>query len=461
MVMVWEFGSEMTRMGFGGNFADPTFWGVLATVLLLFGCAMGLMYSFAVALISPPSANRALPVRITMLAVWLVTAVATLLWAHISGTGEIIHLWLWLAGGFWALVIVIGGCERDRWGLRVARTIPRHHLVRLAAFPLYSGSVGGIVFGWMMLLCTIGLAVAFNTFLEVSYWAGGPVKLQEPLQQVLALGLYAHGYTLLAVLLQRSILAKPIPREHTWALVLALCALACTVPPILMFLFSRDQFGYNEDIWMLPAPYVVFVQSYDTSMLYRGLIFSGAFALVMTVFAAPWAGGVIRQFRHRDQLWANPLETAEERLGEDVRVVRRTWHYVAAPHLLAGVYLLIAPFTTPGDRVMYRLIGAGALLVGIVLLAVARGLHRRSLLAWRVAWLLTLPFWPLFPVGTMLAVLLGHKLRRALPLFDPRISEPDPTGMSEDRTEAPAAPAPAAGAAPAVEANPHAPRGEP
>jgi hypothetical protein len=46
-----------------------------------------------------------------------------------------------------SLQFAISVCERDGWGARVARRIPRSPLLRVPAFIFYSGAAGGIAFG--------------------------------------------------------------------------------------------------------------------------------------------------------------------------------------------------------------------------------------------------------------------------------------------------------------------------
>ena len=56
------------------------------TVMILLG--IGLFFSWSVALISPPSSNRALPVRLYFLVTWLLLAVNFGVWDVVLGCGH-------------------------------------------------------------------------------------------------------------------------------------------------------------------------------------------------------------------------------------------------------------------------------------------------------------------------------------------------------------------------------------
>lgn len=423
-MFVGEISWEWTRWGIGSAFEEPAFWGAIASVLLAFGSYMALMYSFSVALISPPSANRAMPVRITMVGVWLLSGIATALWA--TQEPEIIWIWLIFCGIGWGAAMLIAACERDEWGPRVARTIPRNPLGRIVALLFYSGSVGGLLFAWVMLLSSIGAAWIMQELFARPGRFYNDWNFGSAAEIALALGFYGYAYAMAGVVLQRAALRKVLPREHTWALSIAVCALACTLPPLLAFIVMQDNLHQSERIWMTPAPYSVFFDDMAGQMRRNALLFSGAFAAVMALITVPWMTGVLGRFRYRSEGPTDGLETLEERLGEDARVAARVWVFFAAVCLLGAIFLLIAPFATGGEQTAMRIAGGFMLLIAVGLIALARGLNRRQKAAWHTSRVLCLPLCLSFPIGTLLAMLIWYKLGRAKPLFEQGDVEPQP-----------------------------------
>src|SRR5262249_7189048 len=159
MLYYATMGGTIVMIHFGGGFdgtADA--WSILGLALLTALAGIGMMYTWSVALISPPSSNRVLIVRLYTLAAWLVTGLAcwviTENFRSSADREEGLILWMNLAGLLVGLSIGIAIHEREHWGMRVARTIPRAPLLRLLAFPLYSGAAGGILFSLLLAVFT-------------------------------------------------------------------------------------------------------------------------------------------------------------------------------------------------------------------------------------------------------------------------------------------------------------------
>ena len=64
----------MMRSGMGAMMSGKDFWISVATTVGIGLALTGLLFVLTVALVSPPSANRALPVRIYLTAIWLASA---------------------------------------------------------------------------------------------------------------------------------------------------------------------------------------------------------------------------------------------------------------------------------------------------------------------------------------------------------------------------------------------------
>ncbi|MCS7046578.1 MAG: hypothetical protein NZO58_09505, partial [Gemmataceae bacterium] len=134
------------QLGFPPPFQDRSFIAICGSLAMSYLCYCGLTFTWSVGLISSPSANRALPMRLFMLAYCVVSFGIHLWFANSLGQQEPFFLWILTASllVFFALMISIN--ERETWTARVARTIPRNPLLRLPAMLVYSGAAGGVLF---------------------------------------------------------------------------------------------------------------------------------------------------------------------------------------------------------------------------------------------------------------------------------------------------------------------------
>src|SRR5262249_34524117 len=217
-----------------GDFWATT-WGVLTGVV---GVA-ALFYSWSVALISPPSANRALFPRIAFFLFWLVSLPLQVLWSNLlpETRGSPLLMWVFIMGLLCALQMVIAINERESWSPRTARTIPRSWWLRAPAFLFYSGAAGGLCFACLLfgLTVLVGVIAAPSFPLPEAFRAppGSPFRPFDPWTQVtkfmLVIGLYTLAYALTAVLVRR---ASPwrIALPHTWIVFVALLIFGLVVP---------------------------------------------------------------------------------------------------------------------------------------------------------------------------------------------------------------------------------------
>src|SRR5207247_851570 len=155
---------SMIQLGMVPDFAEHDFWSYAGPMLITFIGICGLVFTWAVALISAPSANRTLPMRIFMIGFTLVSGALFGYVCFVTQHEELAQMWLLVMGFliFFSLVIAIN--ERERWSPRVARTIPRNWLLRPFAFLFYSGAAGGLLFAGLLLGLQTLAHVLFQTW---------------------------------------------------------------------------------------------------------------------------------------------------------------------------------------------------------------------------------------------------------------------------------------------------------
>ena len=102
------------RSGVGAMMAGRDFW-IGALTAIVIGLAMiGLFFVLSVALVSPPSANRALPVRIYITVIWLLGGLLDFGWVAQTGDAERMNIWTFstFAVMMFALLVTISNSDQ-------------------------------------------------------------------------------------------------------------------------------------------------------------------------------------------------------------------------------------------------------------------------------------------------------------------------------------------------------------
>lgn len=152
---------EMMREGIGSRLGTWNFWGPALSSLFIGLLLFGFFHLAAIALVSPASANRALPLRAYATGAWLLTLIVAVWWAVQSAALEPMNIWAGFAIGALILSLLISVSEGDDLSVRIRRTIPESNSKRALAFFFYSGTAGGLA--WTVLLGIATLLVASVT----------------------------------------------------------------------------------------------------------------------------------------------------------------------------------------------------------------------------------------------------------------------------------------------------------
>ncbi len=273
---------------------------VAAVVLVLAG--VGMLFVWSVAVLSPPSANRSLVVRAYAVGYWLATGLAL---GYLSRhTSDLMPLatWVLLNGLLFSLLLLVAINERDHWGPRVARWIPRRSWLRAPAFLFYSGSAGGVLFAVLLFLLTVGLGLLAKHLNP--HWR----ELQdgaELIKFVLIVGLFAYCYGMSAALVRATLLRHHIKPINTWLVALLLAGLGSVLPYMIAYFFFPETWRYSRpgDLWQTTNPFVAIDEA--MSRWHRSadpfdapcLPFLSAWALVVTGLAVPWFVRQVQRFR--------------------------------------------------------------------------------------------------------------------------------------------------------------------
>jgi hypothetical protein len=260
---------------------------------------IGLLFVWSVALISPPAANRALTVRIYTLGLWIAMAIGFAIWSLCISRPEPVAIWGVLGSVLFSLQMVIAICERDDWGARVAKRIPRNVLLRPLAFLFYSGAAGGIAFGVIgATLSTLGIAVWY--FVVPSSWPG--ISDGEPILIAGLIAGYTYCYCLTAAGIRQLLANSTFPPSATWLLALILFGLGCTMPFIFSFAFidNYSRRGFSDELMFLylPNPPVMIADAVDRrSHAPMTIVFLLVWGGLITTVNVPWFLKQLSRFR--------------------------------------------------------------------------------------------------------------------------------------------------------------------
>jgi hypothetical protein len=267
------------------------FWQALTAMCVVIGFMVGLFFVMSVALIMPVASNRALPVRLFITAAWLMTGVAAVIGGSIGNDHWPVIIWLLMFEIVFALAIFAAVSERDQPGRRVLRSIPRSLLGRARAFFFFSGATSGLAWTSVMVVLTLGAAVACvklfpncantNDLIDSAKWMGG-------------MCLYFFCYSMTGALLRRHLFSR-VGTELTWLIAAILLAVGSLAPFLIGYIvfFSDQWWSEDSGAWLVGNPFAWSNKGHRA--LYASV--GGVWAILVTAMSLPWFIERVRSFR--------------------------------------------------------------------------------------------------------------------------------------------------------------------
>ncbi len=301
IVLLFQMVVGMLGMLQGLLFFGPGLWGHgwevwagVGTFLLVEALGIGLLYVFAVALLSPRPANRMMIPRLYLTGCWAATGAVALVWSYVHL--EMLPVIVWTVASvvaLCALVVAVVG-ERDTWSVRVRRSIPRNPLLRLGAFLTYTGSAGGLLWYTLMFATTLLVLHGWHT---ATTGLGGTGDVPE----VFTGSLIGFGFVLcycLTIAAARPVLFRNAPTPHLSVFVMFFGMAMCLVPYLVAFFIEQN--------WWLAYPWYFLVSPLVLTVNARANLIETAEWIVIVwlalsaLAAVPWALGQWHRFRpHR------------------------------------------------------------------------------------------------------------------------------------------------------------------
>lgn len=293
-IVIMTLGGFYGLLGFGVGSLLGTweFWGY-ASLIGIFGLTVfGLFFVLSVALITPPSANRALPVRIFLTTAWLITGISSAVWGLVTKQNEPVIGWGFLSVGVFCIAFFMAVSEREHLSRRVIRTIPYNRWVRLITFPFYSGAASGITWSWIMISFTLGVILAWEKLIVFHPYR----NFSEGIEWMAGVSLYAFCYSMSASLLRRRFLADKIRPGYTWIIALILLMIGSLTPFLIIFFFSKwdTWWRLNElGVWLMSNPFALGIDAHRPFYL----TFVSGWAFLVVMLSLPWFMKQVRSFK--------------------------------------------------------------------------------------------------------------------------------------------------------------------
>lgn len=299
---------EFVDMGIGSAMDEPDFWTIMAVFIGSWLAAVAMVFFLAVAMIAPPTANRALVPRLYFTLVWAGTFVG---FFYITRQVQTIEpLVVWMFGALVALMLaaVISSSEREVLGPRMRRAVPRSPLLRVPAFFFYSGAAGGLLWVALLIVGTLGGTAAARSHFETvwsassgfGYYSDYDPFIEHWLPRCLATVMWVYGYLLLAVIVCRRVFRMKNGVVTTGVTGLIIMALVSIVPMVVAFAMDPDRWDFNVEVWLLLNPFgPLFCNDSDWNSTYGDIAFplSAVFFGLMVLVNVPWFARQINGFR--------------------------------------------------------------------------------------------------------------------------------------------------------------------
>ncbi|HLP77863.1 MAG TPA: hypothetical protein VK327_13200, partial [Candidatus Paceibacterota bacterium] len=284
----------------------------------------GLLHLLSIALISPISANRALPLRTYLTAVWIFAGFGCAFWAFKVKTIGIMAAWVVITLVVSGLAIVNVVSNHDQLSLRVRRDIPVNPAKRFLAFLFYNGAAGGLIWLGLITSATYGISAFMMHWVpgRFSGFSGGMPEFVDDFDTMVpALVLYGFAYALTALFIQRRFFSRR-PPKLAGIITILLPAIWALVPNIFLFFTNRLSFHEMERNQLGNIFNVFMVKEYPQRLSH--LICAGIWFALMVVLNLKWFSEQRKEFRPLEKYTgpkAAPLNAVPPRLPAETRVV--------------------------------------------------------------------------------------------------------------------------------------------
>lgn len=279
--------AHVTHMGhatpLGATPFSPVFLNSIPVVLLIWGW----LYVCSVGLVAPKSMNRALPIRLYSLGVWLLAGFSASYYA--VKYSSLVPLQSWAVFTLFLLMVVLlfSVGQPDQLSLRVQCQIPRNRLWRFFAFFFFNGAAQGLA--W----CLLVTLLASPLLLAVTLSGWRPWSPTESDYTFLAVLCYGYSYGLTGLFIHRKFLPHRSP-VFASAIAILIPLLFATLPALILFFINRLSWQVMESLQL--GNIFNMSLSKDASRIPIHFYFALSWALLALLLNLPWFFRQVRAF---------------------------------------------------------------------------------------------------------------------------------------------------------------------
>ncbi|HTL73951.1 MAG TPA: hypothetical protein VL863_11665 [bacterium] len=288
---------SLMRSGIGSMMGERYFWLTTLTIGGVISAVGGLFFVLSVALISPPSANRALLPRIYITAFWLFGGLLVGCWAWQVKEPMMILVWTYASTVLLVASLVVTVSNHDNLSVRVRRTIPAHRLKRALAFVYFNGAAGGLIWVTVLVVLTFLGTVQFHTVATAYGGTRGyaPADFLPAFLEVYPPVLvYIFAYALTALFIQRKFMPRHSPKI-AGIFTLLVAGLAAIGPNIVLFFLNRLSWKTLENLQLGNASNLFVIHEPGPRMAH--LVFACGWLLLALILNAKWFVAQVKNFR--------------------------------------------------------------------------------------------------------------------------------------------------------------------
>ncbi len=283
----------MMHSGIGAMMAERNFWITTATVVGAGLGIVGLLYALSVALISPPSANRALPLRVYITIIWVLGGLLNLGWVWQNKDVRLMLVWTYLTFTLMLFALLVTVSNSDQLSRRVRQRIPKSLAGRIPAFIFFNGAAGGLVWVALILALTYGVTRGVMA-LDGTWFAKTVAPAAEDRHWFVATTAYAFAYVLMALFVHRKFLPK-FPPKITGLLAVLLMGVWAILPSIVLFFLNRLSWKAAEGLQLGNIFNVFYLR--DEEYRFYHTWFALGWLAVMLLINLKWFWKQVKYFR--------------------------------------------------------------------------------------------------------------------------------------------------------------------
>jgi hypothetical protein len=247
-----------------------------------------MLQRMSVALISPPSSNRSLPVRRYAVFVWFITGAITFGIALNQSDSDIIIAWMSYAIICICLSIIWGLGENSTLSMRVKRTIPHNPIIRRLAFLFYNGPAAALFWGFWMTLLTL-VAANITTIFVDGYFD----EISEAGEVMCSLFFYSVAYGLTAVFIWRKFLSEKLRPAGIGIIACVLIAIGALLP-LLISMVIQTGISDWEPAWHIGNIFTINSDYHRETHL----LFSVLYAILAVFINGRWIMTQMKDFKN-------------------------------------------------------------------------------------------------------------------------------------------------------------------